>query len=158
MGRAQATGGWGNRMRQEIIAALTVMKPLFELFITIVGPVIITWLSAKAAVWLDIKNQDQKADLEAKIRFALHEAAERALTFAMAKYGLKIGTDNLSESLSYLAVRAGRGEDAAIEKVGNIVDAAVNEYLKPKMTGTIAKLGASDADLADIVMAKIPRV
>ena len=92
-----------NEATQDIATIADIMRPVVELIVIVFGPMLVTWIAAKFAVMLDIRNEDQKVELEQKIRFALHQAAENALTYAMAKYGFKIGSDNLSESLSHLA-------------------------------------------------------
>lgn len=147
-----------NQASQDIATIADIMRPVVELIITVFGPILVTWLAAKLAVMLDLKNEDQKVAIEQKVRFALHEAAENALAFAMAKFGFKLGSNNLSESLSHMARSAALGEENAIRKIEDVVHSAVEEYLKPKMPDAINKLGASDTDLADIVLAKIPKV
>lgn len=146
-----------NEATQGINTAIEVVWPLIQLLVTVFGPVLVAMLAAKVGSFLDIKNEDQKVALEQKIRFALHEAAENALTYAMARYGFKLGGE-FQESLSQLARNASLGNAEAVTKMEDVLHAAVEDYLKPKMPDAISKLGASDNDLTDIVLAKIPKV
>lgn len=145
-------------MNEYLITILVILRPALEVFLSIVVPILVTWLVAQAIRFLGIKNEDQKIKVEADLRNALHAAAQNALLFAMTKYGLKVGSLNMSESVKNLAQKAAIGDPAASELMGKVLNEAVEYYLKPKMSDSIAKLKASHQDLEDIVLSKVPSV
>lgn len=146
-------------MKDALITALTILRPLLEVLITTVGPIFVTWLAYRMTTMLNLKNEAQKAAVEEQTREALHRAAENALLYAMTKFGLK-GADgtNLSENLLDVVRKAGRNDQVASAKLESVIDSAVNEYLIPKMPDAIRKLKASETDLADIVLSKVAKV
>ena len=59
-----------------------IIQPLVVLLGSIVGPVLITWISARLISLLKVADEKQQLDIQAKLRQALHDSAANALKFA----------------------------------------------------------------------------
>lgn len=146
-------------MKEMLLSLLTILRPLLEVFVTVVAPTLVTWLAYRLVSLLKITDDKQKAQVEATLRDALHESAKNALLYAMTQFGLRgSGGTNMSESLMELTRKAGAGDAASQVKLEGLIDMAVNSYLIPKMPDTIKKLKATPEGLADIVVSKVPVV
>lgn len=121
-------------MREILLEILSVVRPLIELLVMVLGPVFVTWLAAKLAATLKITDEKAKADLEAKLRDALHQSAENGLRLALQKFG---------------------GRKAV--SMDTIVTLA-KEYVRQNTPETLAGLGVSDDMLDSILVAKLPQV
>jgi hypothetical protein len=145
-------------MKELLLSLLPILRPLLEVFITVVAPTMVTWLAYRLVSLLKITDDKQKAEVEATLRDALHESAKNALLYAMTQFGLSGSGTNMSQSVMELSRKAGAGDAAAQVKLEGLVDMAVNNYLIPKMPETIKKLKATPEGLADIVISKVPAV
>jgi hypothetical protein len=112
-----------------------VVQPLVALFISIVGPVAVTWISLRLVALLKINDENAKKELERKIRDALHDSAANALKFALAKSGMPL----------------------AVAPAGAVISEAI-EYVRSKNPDTAAEAGVSDNDLREIILSKVPDV
>lgn len=118
-----------------LVELWAIIQPLVVLFVSTVGPALITWLSLRLVALLKITDENAKKELEAKIRAALHEAALNGLKLAMTRAGLPSG---------------------AIPG-GSVITEAV-EYIRKLSPETAVKAGVDDYDLAEIVLSKVPDV
>jgi hypothetical protein len=110
----------------------TIVQPLVALFISIVGPVLITWIAGRLIMLLKVTDDAKKLEIEQRLRDALHQSASNAVAYARSRL---IGT------------AADFGKEA-------LINAAV-EYVREKNSDALTKLKVSDAALADIITAKI---
>lgn len=146
-------------MKEMLLSLLTILRPMLEVFISIVAPALIPWLAYRVVSLLKINDDKKKAEVEELLRNALHESARNALLYAMTQFGMHGATStNMSQSIMELSRKAGAGEADAQVKLESLIDSAVNDYLIPKMPDTIKKLKATPEGLADIVMSKVPTV
>ena len=120
-------------------SAVSITRPIIELAVTILGPILITWLSVKLAAILNIKEDKVKAALEKALRDALHASSQNAWLYALKTLGL-----------SFTDLKGLEGSDllAAVNKA--------KEYVRDKNPDTIAKLGVTDQQLEDILITKLP--
>lgn len=113
----------------------TIVQPLATLFVSIVGPVLVTWIAMRLVGILRITDETKKKELEQRVREALHAAAENGLKYALAKAGLPVGAP---------------------------VSAAVLEqaidYVRSKSPDTVKQTGVRDDDLEQIILSKVPNV
>lgn len=114
-----------------------IVQPLVVLFVSIVGPVLVTWISSRVLAVLKVQDEKQKLEIEAKLREALHQSALNALKYAVTKTGVPLG------------VIGGAG--------GVTIDAAA-DYVRQKNPEALAKLGVSSDALKEIIMSKVPDV
>lgn len=66
----------------------TIVQPVVVLLVSTVGPVLVTWISARLIELLNVTNEKQRVEIEAKLREALHQSAANAIRFALSKAGL----------------------------------------------------------------------
>ena len=123
-------------MREELLSWLAVIRPLVELLVSLAGPIVIGWLVAKLSATLKITDEKTKADLEARLRDALHQSAENGLRLALQKLGLKDGMPVLTSDVIEIA----------------------KQYVRQNNPETLAGLGVSADMLANILAAKLPQV
>ncbi|MFC3074855.1 hypothetical protein [Shinella pollutisoli] len=109
-----------------------VMQPLVTLFIGIVGPVLVTWLAMRLVALLKISDEAKRAEIEGRLREALHASAENAVAYARARFGGSLTAPPIP---------------AALE--------AAKDYVRSKNAGTLRQLGVSEGDLSDIILSKI---
>ncbi|MDZ7926127.1 MAG: hypothetical protein U5L46_02970 [Agrobacterium sp.] len=114
--------------------AWTIVQPVIVLLVSTVGPVLVTWISARVISLLKITDEKQRIEIESKLRDALHQSAANAVRFALAKAGV---------------IHVGGQVSGAI-----IADAA--RYVIEKNPDAIAKLGVNTKALNEIIMSKLP--
>jgi uncharacterized protein (DUF697 family) len=117
-----------------------VVQPLVVLLGSIVGPVLVTWISARLISLLKVADEKQKLDIEAQLRRALHDSAANALKFAIARSGIAGGT---IASITASAVTSAMLRDAT-------------KYVEEKNPDALQKLGITPNALQDIIMSKVP--
>lgn len=111
-----------------------VVQPLAALFVSTVGPALVTWIAYRLVSLLQIKDENEKKALEAKTRDALHQSAMNGLKAALARAGYTQVFGPLPQSILAEAI----------------------EYVKTKNPDTIEQAGASLEDVGDIVLSKVP--
>lgn len=116
--------------------AWTIMQPVIVLLVSTVGPVLVTWISARVISLLKITDEKQRIEIESKLRDALHQSAANAVRFALAKAGVVHIGGQVSEAI--------------------IADAA--RYVIEKNPDAIAKLGVNAKALNEIIMSKLPEM
>lgn len=116
--------------------AWTIVQPVIVLFVSTVGPVLVTWISARVISLLKITDEKQRIDIESKLRDALHQSATNAVRFALAKAGVIHVGGQVSEAI--------------------IADAA--RYVIEKNPEAIEKLGVNGKALNEIIMSKLPEL
>lgn len=109
-----------------------IVQPIVTLFISTVGPAIVVWISARVIGLLKITDENQKLEVEAKLREALHQSALNALLYATSKYSP--GSPSVLTS----------------SVVGTAMD-----YVKEKNPDALKKLGVSDKALSEIIASKV---
>lgn len=117
-----------------------IVQPLVVLLGSIVGPVLITWISARLISLLKVADEKQQLDIQAKLRQALHDSAANALKFAIARSGI---TGSAIASVTASAVTSAMLRDAT-------------KYVEKKNPEALQKLGVTPDALQDIIMSKVP--
>lgn len=117
-----------------------VVQPLVVLLGSIVGPVLVTWISARLISLLKVADEKQKLDIQAKLRQAIHDSAANALKFAIARSGI---TGGAIASVTASAVTSAMLRDAT-------------KYVEEKNPEALQKLGVTPDALQDIIMSKVP--
>lgn len=125
-------------MKEFLNDLLGIVAPLILVFIGTVGPVYVTILAQKAVSFMNIKNDGERLEVEAKFRDALHQSAWNAVNFALGKLGID------AERLTL-----GGGETQV-----KLVREAL-EYVKDKNPDAIKALGVDDGKLAEILIGKL---
>lgn len=112
----------------------TIVQPVVVLLVSTVGPVLVTWISARLIELLNVTNEKQRVEIEAKLREALHQSAANAIRFALSKAGLP--------------------------NVGGIINdtilAEASKYVIEKNPEALEKLGVDTKGLEEIILSKIP--
>jgi len=116
-----------------------VFSPILQLLVMTVGPVLVTWISVKIAAVLNVKQEADRAALEKALRDAIHASSQNAWLYALKKLGL-----------SFNDIR-GLGDNQLVDTLRT-----AKEYVKDKNPEGLAKLGVSDKQLEDILLAKLP--
>lgn len=114
----------------------TIVQPIAVLFVSTVGPLLVTWISARLIALLKVTDEKQRAEIEAKMRDALHQSAMNAIRFAFTKAGMP-------------------------SVAGQMNDTVLNEavaYVTDKNPDALKKLGVNNKALRDILLSKIPEV
>lgn len=114
-----------------------VIQPLFMLFVSIVGPVLVTWIAAKVISYLGVKDAAAQKQIETQIRDALHQSAENGLKAVLAKLGMSAATN------------------ADILANPQIIKDAI-DYVRRLNPNGADKV--TPAELRDIIMSKVPNV
>ncbi|AGN34404.1 hypothetical protein [Rhizobium sp. P007] len=114
----------------------TIVQPVIVLLVSTVGPALVTWLSVRLIALLNISDEKQRVEIEARLRAALHESAINALKYAVTRTGLPLAVGSVP---------------------GQVLDAAI-EYVAQKNPEALAKLGVDLPSLQDIIMSKVPEV
>lgn len=117
-----------------------VVQPLVVLLGSIVGPVLVTWISARLISLLKVADEKQQLDIQAKLRQALHDSAANALKFALARSEISGGAIG---SATASAVTAAMLHEAT-------------KYVEEKNPEALQKLGVTPNALQDIIMSKVP--
>lgn len=110
----------------------TIVQPLVVLFVSIVGPVMVTWISARVLSFLKVADEEKRIEIEAKLRDALHQSALNAVKFAVGKAG-----------------------GSSVVATGNVITEAIG-YVQEKNPEGLQKLGVSETALRDIILSKLP--
>lgn len=110
----------------------SIVQPVVVLLVSTVGPVLVTWISARLISWLKVSDDAKKAEVQARLREALHQSAMNALKYALAKSGA--GPAVIGSTLISEAVR----------------------YVEEKNPEALSKLNVSGEGLREIIMSKIP--
>lgn len=116
--------------------AWMILQPVIVLLVSTVGPVLVTWISARVISLLKITNEKQRIDIESKFRDALHQSAANAVRFALAKAGVIHVGGHVSEAI--------------------IADAT--RYVMEKNPDAIEKLGVNAKALNEIILSKLPEL
>jgi hypothetical protein len=117
-----------------------VVQPLVVLLASIVGPVLVTWISARLISLLKVADEKQQLEIEGKLRQALHDSAANALKFALARSGISGG------AIASVAASA----------VSGAMLLEATKYVEEKNPEALQKLGVTPAALQDIIMSKVP--
>jgi hypothetical protein len=118
----------------------SIIQPLVVLLCSIVGPVLVTWISARLISLLKVANEKQQLDIETKLRQALHESAANALKFALARAGVSGGA---IAHVTAAAITSGVLREAT-------------RYVEEKNPEALQRLGVAPNALQDIIMSKVP--
>lgn len=110
----------------------SIVQPVVVLLVSTVGPVLVTWISARIISFLKVSDQAKQAEIEAHLRDALHQSAMNALKYAMAK-------TNIAPSM-----------------IGATVISEAVKYVEDKNPEALAKLNVHGDALRDIIMSKVP--
>lgn len=118
----------------------SIVQPLVVLLCSIVGPVLITWISARLISLLKVADQKQKLEIETKLRNAVHDSATNALKFALARAGVAGG------AIAHVTTAA----------ITSVVLREATKYVEEKNPEALQKLGVTPDALQDIIMSKVP--
>lgn len=116
----------------------TIVQPVIVLLVSTVGPVLVTWISARLIALLKVTDEKQRVEIEAKLRDALHQSAANAIRFALSKAGLPHGV-----------IRIGGAINDAV-----LAEAA--KYVAEKNPEALQKLGVDSKGLEEIILSKLP--
>jgi len=119
-----------------------IIHPLVVLLGSIVGPVLVTWISERLISLLKVADEKQQLDIQAKLSQALHDSAANALKFAIARSGISSGA---IASITASAVTSAMLRDAT-------------KYVEEKNPEALQKLGITPNALQDIIMSKVPDI
>lgn len=112
----------------------TIVQPVIVLLVSTVGPVLVTWISARLIALLKVTDEKQRVEIEAKLREALHQSAANAIRFALSKAGLP--------------------------NVGGVINdtilAEASKYVIEKNPEAMQKLGVDAKGLEEIILSKLP--
>lgn len=147
-----------NETQDNVMLVAAIVRPFLEIFLSVFVPLLVGALAVKLNGFISYKTEGERLKGEETLRERIHQASENAIMFALAKFGYRTSIGGEPSLFLMELERAKRGNTEALIKVQSVYDAAVHDYLKPKMADTIKKLGASDQDLEDIVVSKVPRV
>ena len=112
----------------------TIVQPVVVLLVSTVGPVLATWIATKLISLLNVTNEKQRVEIEAKLREALHQSAANALRFALSKAGLPNVGGVISDTLL----------------------AEARKYVVEKNPEALQKLGVDAKGLEEIILSKLP--
>jgi uncharacterized protein (DUF697 family) len=118
----------------------SIVQPLVLLLCSIVGPVLVTWISARLISLLKVADDRQKLDIETKLRQALHDSAANALKFALARAGVSGG------AIAHVTAAA----------ITSVMLHEATKYVEEKNPDALQKLGVTPDALHDIIMSKVP--
>lgn len=113
----------------------TIVQPLVVLLVSIVGPVLVTWIAVRLTSLLNIQDESKRKEVEKQVRDALHNSALNGLQYAMTRAGLPAGV---------------------LPNAGIIQDAI--DYIRTKSPDTAEQAGVDDDDLTQIILSKVPDV
>jgi hypothetical protein len=118
----------------------SIVQPLVVLMCSIVGPVLVTWISARLISLLKVADEKQKLEIETKLRNAVHDSATNALKFALARTGIAGG------AITQVTTAA----------ITSVVLHEATKYVEKKNPDALQKLGVTPDALQDIIMSKVP--
>jgi hypothetical protein len=131
-----------------------ILWPIAEAILTFLVPVLVA-VAIQSAVkllsYLSVASEQKKTEMERQLNTALHTAFERAIKMAMLRYG--ITPDILSKMIDTIDPHGSVKSEE--ETINDMIDLAINGYVRPNMAETIDKLGVSDKVLRDIAKTKI---
>ncbi len=116
-----------------------IVQPLVVLLGSIVGPVLITWISARLISLLKVADEKQQLDIQAKLRQALHDSAANALKFALARAGIS----------------GGAIANVTASAVTSAMLLEATKYVEEKNPEALQKLGVTPNALHDIILSKV---
>lgn len=119
----------------------TIVQPVVVLLVSTVGPVLVTWISARLIELLNVTNEKQRVEIEAKLRDALHQSAANALRFALSKAGVPHGVIQIGGI-------GGAVNDAVLREAA--------KYVTDKNPEALQKLGVDGKGLEEIILSKLP--
>ena len=122
-----------------------VIEPLVMTLLTIVGPALVTWLSVRIVGLLKIKEDTQKAEVEQKMRDALHLSAENAIKLIIGQALSSGVTSSPLEAIKNLS-----RDEGALNKVIN--------YVQDKNPDAVKTFELTGKGILDIAISKIPDV
>lgn len=125
-------------MNQTVVEILGIFRPILELIVGILAPILITVISGAVIRHLKIQDEKQKLLIESQLRDALHKSAANAVIYAAQKWGY-----------DWKQVSGDQG----IQR--KVVSEAMN-YVLDKNPDTMRKLGVSGEALRDILLSKLP--
>ncbi|MDH1271642.1 hypothetical protein N5C81_29065 [Rhizobium pusense] len=118
----------------------TIVQPVVVLLVSTVGPVLVTWISARLIELLNVTNEKQRVEIEAKLRDALHQSAANALRFALSRAGVPHGVIQIGGTVN----------DAVLREAAN--------YVVEKNPEALQKLGVDNKALREIILSKTPEI
>lgn len=110
----------------------SIVQPVVVLLVSTVGPVLVTWISARLISLLKVSDDAKRAEVEARLRDALHQSAMNALKYALAKSG------------------------ATPSLIGSTLISEAVRYVEDKNPEALDKLNVSSDGLREIIMSKVP--
>lgn len=125
-------------MKEFLNDLLGIIAPMVLVFIGTVGPVYATVLAQKAVSFMNIRNDAERLEVEAKFRDALHSSAWNAVNYALGKLGID------AEKLTL------GGGTTQVQLVREAL-----KYVKDKNPDAIKALGVDDGKLAEILIGKL---
>lgn len=111
-----------------------IVQPIVVLFFSTVGPVLVTWIAARVISLLKVADQAKQAEIEARLREALHQSAMNALKFAITKSGISTYPSTMAPTVISDAIR----------------------YVEEKNPDTLKKLDVPTDALREIILSKLP--
>ncbi|CDN95934.1 hypothetical protein [Agrobacterium tumefaciens] len=112
----------------------TIVQPVVVLLVSTVGPVLATWIATKLISLLNVTNEKQRVEIEAKLREALHQSAANAIRFALSKAELPNVRGVLNDTIL----------------------AEASKYVIEKNPEALEKLGVDTKGLEEIILSKLP--
>lgn len=118
---------------ETITKYLQIFQPLLDVALTLAVPL----LAAKLYQLLGVKEAKDRTEIEKMLRDAIHTSAQNALAYALQKNGMTY---------------------ADLQKQGQLQSVlhVARQYVLDKNPDALRKLGVDDAQLKDIILAKIP--
>lgn len=127
-------------MEQFLKDLYQVLKPVIDLLVITVGPLLVGWVSLQVSGFLKLKNDSEKASFETALKNALHEAARNGVRMAAARAGISMGD-----------LEKGFINSDTVDKVR---DMAV-DYVLAKNPEAVKKFDLPPGGVADIVLSKM---
>ncbi|MBD8556277.1 hypothetical protein IFT84_17350 [Rhizobium sp. CFBP 8762] len=119
-------------MKTFFLALWPVLEPLVALFVTIVGPVLVTWISAQLIAFLKINSEARKAELEKTVSEALHRSIANGLKAAVTKF--------------------------KADSVSTVIINAAADYVVANNPDAIKRFDISPGTLNEMILSKVPDV
>lgn len=119
-------------MKTFLLALWPVLEPLVTLFVTIVGPVLVTWISAQLIAFLKINSEARKAELEKTVSDALHQSIANGLKAAVTKF--------------------------KADSVSTVIINAAADYVTANNPDALKRFDISAGTLNEMILSKVPDV
>lgn len=141
-------------------AVYKILEPLILAIVSIVGPIIVAWLSTLLARFLKVKNEQKELEIEGQLRDALHKSIENGISFGASRLGIPTAMIPILIKQAATVSKDGTGTtlQAANATLESLVSIAVNDYVTSKNPDTIEKLNISKDAIRDIVLAKLQKL